>query len=189
MADYDYRRTGPEDTFITSVGVVLRLKQPSTWTLTAVNRQMDETEPKPPVIMNDNKGREEPNEADPAYIKAVESHYVRRLERLYEVTIATGTEIVSVPEGVPALDDPAWVERLTAFGVEVPASPTLRYAAWVKHVAVPGTEEWLALQNPLLRRVGTPEEDVAAAAATFRGNAERGTDPDGSGAEVGADGD
>ncbi len=168
----------PGECVMLTSGVILRLRQPSTWAVTEVVRQMAAIRPQPPILHDPDRGRDEPNEADPDYQAALRAHEDRELERKYEVVIATGTTVEHVPADVPGMDDPAWLEMLAALGIPQPAemTPSERYIRWVKYVAAPAQEDWLMLVTGLRPRVGTPEEAVATAASTFRSDAERGTD-------------
>lgn len=156
-----------------SSGVVLRRGQPAVWAITEVERQMAPERPKPPMLENPDRGRAEPNEADPDYQDALADWGTRVMERRYQVIIATSTRIERIPEGVPDPYDPQWVEMLAALGIACPADMTEseRYLRWVKFVAAPANEDWLALYAGVPRQIGVPEEDVAAAQETFRRDA------------------
>ena len=164
------------DTVRVSTGVVFRLKQPSTWAVTAVQRRHNEAAPKPPVWRNPDKERDEPNEADPDYRRALERHEEQRTEVMFEALVLTGAEVHSLPDGIPPHDAPGWETALKHLGIDVPADGPGRYVAWVKYLAAPGNPDWTAIYGPLLMLVGTAEEDVATAMATFRRLSERGTD-------------
>lgn len=167
-----------------SSGVVLRRTQPAAWALTEVERQMAPQKPKPPMVDNPDRGRAEPNEADPDYQQELSDFYTLLTERRYQVVIATGTRVESVPEGVPGPESDEWVEMLAALGLPCPPNmgKTERYLRWVKYVAAPSNEDWSALYAPVLRQIGTPEEDVAAATEIFRRDPDGRTDSDRSGA-------
>ena len=156
------------DTVRVSTGVVFRLKQPSAWAVTARQKRHDDAAPKPPVWRNPDKERDEPNEADPDYRRALERHEAARTEMLFETLVLTGTEVAELPDGLPSHDTPGWETALTFMGIEVPADGAGRYVAWVKYLAAPGNVDWTALHTPLLIAMGTTEEDVASAIATFR---------------------
>lgn len=161
-----------------STGVVLRVTTPSAWAMTAINRQLNASIPQPPMVDLPDRGRAEPNFSDPAYTQALLDHETLRHERLLEVGIATGTEVLSVPDGFSPWEDDGWRRRLEALGVELsdPEDRDRRYIEWVKFWACRLNTDWIAIVYPVLRKVGTPEEDVAAAVDTFRGEPERGTD-------------
>lgn len=163
--------TAPAAELITlSTGVVLRLRQPSTWAVTEVVRQMMKDRPEPPVLPNPDRGRDEVNEADPDYQAALVAWDDRLLERKYEVVIATGTRVESLPADMPACESAEWLEVLAAVGLPQPAEMTAteRYIRWVKYVAAPALTDWIALIQGMQPRAGTPETEVAAAAETFR---------------------
>lgn len=168
----------PNEVVTLSTGVKLRVKQPSTWAVTEVIRRMEAQRPQPPMISNPDRGRDEPNEGDPDYQRALVAFNDRVLERKYDVVIATGTAIVFIPRGVPYPNDDSWLEVMTAIGVPQPDDMTVteRYMRWVKYIAAPAMIDWIMLVTGLRPKAGTPEEDVAAAAITFRGDEERGAD-------------
>lgn len=171
-------------TITLSTGVVLLVQRAPSWAIVEVRRQMAREAPQPPVLHNPDKGRDEPNEADPAYLAALEAHAIRTAERLYDVAIALAMRVVSRPEDVPAPESEAWRESLAWLGIPLSdgADPRRRFAEWIKYVAAPDEREWTVLMMPLLNAVGTLEEDVAAATAAFRRDGQRGA---GGGADAG----
>jgi len=168
-----------------STGVKLKLKPPSSWAIDAVRRQVLADEPKPPKVFVEAKGREEENEADPDYQRAMQSYGLRSMERLYEAAILTGTEIISLPEGFVGPDDNAWHERLEALHIEVDKNASARYIQWVKYIAAPTREDWQDKLLPsILASAGTREADVAEAIDAFPSDEAGGADSGGGNNEL-----
>lgn len=164
-----------------STGVVFRLRQPAIWAIQAIQRQMAGQAPKVPVIFIESKGREEENESDPDYQNALALHRADLTERLYDAVLVTGSEVVSVPDGIPAHDSSEFRDLLDTMGFALDANMQRRYVQWVKYIAAPDLAECAdKLFSPLLRLMGTREDDVADAIDVFRSGEERGSDSAGS---------
>lgn len=151
-------------------GIVLRFKAfPSEM----VRRVADKLpEPEVPVVMNEDKGREEPNPNDPTYLRAVAQHQQDAWSAAVDVMIAAGTEIESVPEGLHRPEGNQWLELAQHFGVEVEVeTPLSRYISWVQLYAIAGSSDWMKVLLPLIQRAGMSEEEVARAVKSFRGGA------------------
>jgi hypothetical protein len=160
------------DLITVSTGVVFRMREPSTWAITEVIRQMAAIKPQPPIIHDPDRGRDEPNDADPDYQAALATWGDRELERKYDVVIATGTKVEYIPEGIPSPDSAEWLDVLTAVGLPQPEnmSEIERYIRWVKYVAAPSQGDWISLILRITPKAGTAEREVSAVAATFRDN-------------------
>lgn len=178
-----------DQTVTVSTGVVFRLTNPSIMAVQAVERQMAADEPKPPKVWIEAKGREEVNDQDPGYRSAMQRWQGAIVERQYDVVVATGTEIVSVPDDIPSLDDDEWVERIEAIGITPAAGKTARKIQWVKFIAAPSLKDMQSLLQPLFQRMGVGEQEVAEAVETFRGLPGRGADPGADAAGGDPDGD
>lgn len=63
--------------------------------------------PEPPMQMNEDKGREQPNPTDPDYIKAVEAANRKRGVAAMDVMIMFGVDLL---DGVP--EDDKWLKKL-----------------------------------------------------------------------------
>lgn len=134
--------------------------------------------PNPPVPMwyNESKGVEEPNPNHPDYLKALEETDIKRTLAAIDAMILFGIELL---DGVP--EDSAWLRelklairlgfidlKLDEWDLEDPLELEFLYK---KYIAVS------AVDLPVVMRVsGVREEDIAAAAESFRNNQERGSD-------------
>ncbi len=163
-----------DSVFTLSTGVVLRLKKPPPYMLMQVYSDLEGDEPKPPLVMNENKGREEPNESDPDYVAAKVRFTAATSERVLNALIVSGTELdpESVPEAMFKPDTPDFEEWAAAAGLRLPDGRFARYREWVKHYA--GGEDLNRLSTILFRLAGVSEEDVRLAQDMFPGLAPRG---------------
>ena len=149
-------------------GVVLKLKKVSRFIIVEMGRKV--AMPKVPVIYIEDKGRAEENPNDPDYIAAVtEANYQRSMATI-TASLTLGTEIESLPEGMAGPQDNEWIEIVEALGIEVPKdNKRLRYAAWLKYIALDGNS-FDALILLVLKFSGlTTEADVTQAQEGFRG--------------------
>src|SRR3990167_1668538 len=106
-----------QDFVALSNGIRLRCKSVPILTvryaLTAIKK------PEPPIVHNEEKGRSEAWEGDPAY-QAELSRWEEHIgETSLNVMIMLGTEIDKIPEGVYHPEDDEWVETLEAAGISV----------------------------------------------------------------------
>lgn len=164
----------------TSTGVVFELNAPAVWAVNDLHRQLEDTRPKPPKIWLKDKEREEENLADPDYLAAQGAFDLGLVQRMYDISISTGTKVLESPVEDHNSDD--FKDLLGVLGFEMPDSPRVRYLKWVKYMAAPTPEDMAMLLTPLLRMLGTTEEDVVTATQTFQGPTQRPA-TDGSGAQ------
>lgn len=162
-----------------SSGVVLGLRPVPPFALQEALRQV--RQPEPPMWLNPDKGREEPNPGDPDYLAAVDRYVETRLETIANVTMALGTDLKSVPDGMPGPDDDVWIEEMevaTDGRVQIPRTPPrARYVAWLRYRAMPRTNDIAVVAALPLLLAGISEGEVAAAMASFPRDEERGADP------------
>ena len=64
-------------------------------------------DPNPPIIMNEEKGREEANPNDPEYLQALKDNEQARFEVAVDIMMIEGMELL---EGIPPVDD--WLPSL-----------------------------------------------------------------------------
>jgi hypothetical protein len=152
-----------------STGVVLRIKPVSPFLLQTIKSAQEKAKPRVPVWHNTEDDRDEENPSDPAYLEAVRAWNSELGDKVYSALIAYGTEPETVPDAVPKAESDDWSEGLQAIEVSVPAKGRGRYIAWVKYIAAITGEDTAAINLACLRAMGLAEEDVAKAAASFRG--------------------
>lgn len=146
-------------------GVVLRLKKVNVLRINAINDRF--RYPEVPKLFDENKGRELRNPDDPNYKAACAEVDEQRMMAILDAIAVLGTEIVSVPEGVPALADNTWVEELQFLQIPVdPDSPLARYMAWIKYVAIKDQEDLMTIGREFGLVMGNSEVMVADSIAT-----------------------
>jgi len=137
------------------------------------------TPPRVPTFYNEQKGRDEPNPADPAYQDAFRQYQYTRGMIAVDTYYILGTKpIEPLPADVDPVDSPNWVDMLEATGAnisDIPPSGPRRYLAWLKYHAVPDTDMNVLINRISLLSGGVSEEQVRQAEAVFRGNAARDT--------------
>jgi hypothetical protein len=161
------------DRFVTSNGIVFKLK--SVAPLLIMDAQRNFTEPQPPKIRNFEKGDGddaplEDNPNDPKYQREL-NEYRRQLGEIANaIYLIRGTEIVSIPDDIDKPDDEDWTMEVQDFaGITVPKVGRRRYFCWIKYVALESMADFQGLMNKLTTLGGvTVERDVIDAEQSFR---------------------
>jgi hypothetical protein len=149
-------------------GVVLKLKKVSRFVIVDMGRKIPV--PKIPVVYIEDKGRNEENPNDPDYIEALNEANYKRAMATVTASLTLGTEIVSLPEGMPGPDDDEWFSVLEALDIDVPKdNKRLRYSAWLKYIALDDNSFNDLIQLVFKFSGLTTEQEVAAAQNGFRG--------------------
>lgn len=176
--------TESDDLIRLSTGVVLRAVAAPVWLLQDAVRRI----PKPvaPMRMNADRGYEEADENDPAYLAAADRYAMDAAGAANDALLLLGTEIVEVPDGFERHTDDGWIEELAAVGLDV--SGMHRRMAWLKYWAVRSASDVARVIGAAARKTGVREEDVSDAVASFRGREERLADSGADGAEASANG-
>jgi len=150
-----------------STGVILELRAPSQWAFIEAQRQIAKRKPQPPLALNQEKGRQEPNENDPVFAAAISQWERDLVEQLYDIGIVTGTTVID-PLPIPGPESTDLDDLLTVLRIEPAKSQKGRYLQWLKYLAAPTAADITAIITPLLRIMGTSEADVARATESFR---------------------
>lgn len=161
-------------------GVVLKLKKVSRFVIVDMGRKIQM--PKVPVIYIEDKDRTEENPNDPEYIAAVtEANYQRAMATI-TASLTLGTEIEKLPDGMVGPQDDEWFEIMRSLDIDVPKdNKRLRYAAWLKYIALDDASFNDLIQVVLKFSGLTTETDVTQAQEGFRGEKKWATDlPDSS---------
>lgn len=171
----DVGKSESEDRLTLSNGVVLRIKPVP---LLTVRRAVQSVErPKVPRVLIPEKGREEENPSDPAYLAAKEAYEAETTERAIDTLLLFGVELESVPKGMDGPDDDGWLRKMKLLGINVdPDNPDERLLTWLRCYAIVSLSDFTALQRAAGKSVGLSEEEVQAAADSFRGGEVRGSD-------------
>ena len=153
-------KEGISDQITFSNGVVLKLKKVNILRIQAV---MDKFKyPEVPMVFDENKGRGERNPNDPFYLKKIEEINVQRSLAVLDAIAALGTEPLIIPDTVPQIDDPGWIEECQLIGIEVNTEPKIaRYLSWVKYVAVVDTNDFIKIGEQFGVTLGISEARVA----------------------------
>lgn len=127
-------------------------------------------QPKPPLWMNPEKEREEPNEADPDYVEAMAIFGRNVGEVTQRLFLGYGSEPLELPSDVEPLDSDAWIEDIEAVTeIEVPRTGKSRYIAWLRLYVLQDDDERLSLNQEIMRFNGIIlEVDVQTATTEFK---------------------
>lgn len=145
-----------------SSGVVLRAKQAPPMTLISILAAFPK--PKAPVQFIAAMGREMENPDDPGYQESLKAWQTEQSNVMLNALIVSGTELLSVPEGVPGPDDPTWMDQYELLGLPMRReNASWRYLRWVQHVAAPVADDIKQITKVVGRLSGIPERAVASA--------------------------
>lgn len=151
-----------DDTIILSSGVVLRAKKANPVILVQV--MAASPRPEPPLVFMPAYGREMENPDDPNYIERLRSWKMEYSDRMVSALILLGTEIVSVPKGLPGPDKDAWLEEYSLLGLPMNAeNKRWRYLTWVKFKACVDENDLKYIQEAVGRLSGVRESTVKSA--------------------------
>lgn len=162
-----------------STGVKLSVHKPSVFVIRAIEKKNQSLKPKPPMVMIEEKQREEPNDQHPDYLKALEEWEADGTERQYDVAIMTGTKLYSVPDDFPKPESEIWHDVLTLIDIPLGATEQQRYTQWVKFIAAPNPMDMGLILAKVMSMLGIRESEVAEAVEAFRSATIRRTDSDG----------
>lgn len=165
---------GECDTVTLSTGVVLKVKPFPRLFIFAVTARIKK--PKVPVVFIESKGREEENPDDPDYQEELKDWIVDVANAGNDVAFVRGSEIESIPEGIPGPNDEEWINEMEVFGLPMIENPVARYLAWIKAIAAPLDSDITLLLGEIGRLTGVSEEDVEDAVEQFRRLATRKAD-------------
>lgn len=117
-------------------------------------------DPEPPMWYNEDKGREEPNYADPRYQRGLAEAERKRGIAAMDALIMFGFELV---DGLPENDK--WIRQLKMLGVDIDIEDPLELEFAYKKYIASSTKDL----NLVTAKSGISAEDVAAAEKSFRG--------------------
>lgn len=161
-----------EDNLTTlSSGVVVRHKKVPPMILAKIESKF--VEPPVPSVYDEQSDRYIPNPDDPNYERELNQFRMDKGNAMLDAMMALGTELVSLPEGLPKPDDEDWIENLAYLGVEVPKLAIGRWLAWVKYVAATDTSDIQELAKHGSQALGITEAEVADSIARFQDTTER----------------
>lgn len=176
------KRRGRFAEFRLTNGIVLKMKPVPPLLLSAI--QSEFKPPKPPMVMNTDKGREEENPNDPTYLREMEEFVARQDAATNDLVLAIGTEVISVPEGYYLPEQDNWIakiefaNRLT--GVELIIDrddPVKRYLQWLRFYAIETTTDGAMAAGIPMQLIGIREGEVEEVIDYFRDLQTRSPDP------------
>lgn len=163
------------NTVTLSNGVILKCKAVPIMTIRHAASTIPK--PKPPIVKNEDKGRDEVWEGDPAYQEALTDWEEKVGDVGTNVLLMLGTSIEFVPEDINRPEDNGWLEILRATGIEVNAdSVPARYISWLRFYAIATPSDLLAVTTNIAEKSGVMNKDVQASLDSFRSGEGRGTD-------------
>lgn len=116
-------------------------------------------DPKVPMWMNEDKGREEPNPNNPEYQEALQDAQRERGIAAMDAMLMFGVKLVD-----PVPEDDEWIDSLRFLGIEVDDSTKMsREFSYKKLVAVGAAD-----LKKVTAASGISEEDIAEAERTFQ---------------------
>lgn len=179
----DHSETTVEDGRITfSTGVVLGTQPIPKRFVRDLYDIFEKRKPKIPTFTNPQKGREEPNPADPDYLDALKKWELDLIFAVSDFGVMKGTYCIEKPDQVPDVNDEGWVQERAYFGFVVPTAPALRYLAWITYVAAPEDADQTLLSEKVGRLLGITEAAVDVEMQKFRrdetGQADTPTQPE-----------
>lgn len=143
--------------------------------------------PKPPIIKDENTGREIHNDVDPRYLDEVEKRNNAIGKLMWFTYLGMGTSVVSIPEGMCDYNSDEWIDDINSLmeeaevegsRIEVKGKNTkARYVAWLRMYAM-NQSDYDAVTTILYSGFipNTKEETVASAMAGFPDNGAGRTD-------------
>ena len=157
------------DVFVAASGLKLRIKPVSR--LLVGKAQATVKLPSVPKFFNEDKGREEENPNDPGYRMALMEALFERGQKVIEVCLAMGTELIECPSSLEPMESEGWISILEDLGISIGGNRGInsRYVNWLKYYAIPNEEELGQISKMALRSTLTLEADVENALVNFPG--------------------
>jgi hypothetical protein len=122
-------------------------------------------DPEVPMWMNEEKGREEPNPADPAYLTALDEAAKDRGLAAMDALIMFGVELEEEqPENLEGPDGKQWLKKLKFLGIDVDTDDPFELEFFFKKYVAVSAED----VNLVTSRSGMSAADVEAAERSFR---------------------
>lgn len=123
--------------------------------------------PKPPIVHDKKKGRDEPNPNDPDYLEEMQMYLAEVSQVANDVALLRGVEISEIPKGIDGPESKSWKEEMEILGLPTDKKK-YRWLSWLKAVAIPNDEEMNIVLEAIGRLTGVTEANVAQAFESFR---------------------
>lgn len=187
------KRVGRGAEFTLSNGIILRIKSVPPFLVQAVQNEF--RTPTPPKVMIEEKGREEENPNDPAYLRLLEELDEQQSLAINDLFLAAGTEVISVPDGYFMPEEDDWIsvvefaQNITGKDIHIERDNQVkRYLNWLRFYALEtGGDIALATRLPM-ELAGIREGEVDEVMESFRSVPQRGTDTQDSASEGNSNG-
>jgi len=161
------RLEGGDPIFTLSSGVVLRAKKLPPMLLTDLIMALEDTKPKPPLVLIASKGREEENPNDPDYLGKVSVYQAHMAKVTFNAFVLEGTVVIEAPSDLPGMEDEDWLDRMRLLGKHV-RTKAERYVVWFESVACADAADIGKIMEEVGRLSSVSERDVSAAVQNFR---------------------
>lgn len=130
--------------------------------------------PPPPVVMVEDKGREEPNPNDPDYIALVEKIRAEQMMIISDAAFVLGVEIDYVPIELEGPDGDNWIQACEVVGIEIDReNAKKRKLQWLRYYALRTPLDIATVTRYCMGKTGTPEEVVQQVIESFRRQSRR----------------
>lgn len=167
------RRVGRGAEFELSNGIILAIKSVPPFLVQAVQNEF--RPPNPPKVYIEEKGRDEENPNDPAYLRQLEELSEKQDLAVNDLFLAAGTSVVSVPEGYFKPEDDDWIavvefaQNITGTKIQIDRDDKIkRYLHWLRFYALEtGGDIALATSLPM-QLAGIREGEVDEVMDAFR---------------------
>lgn len=141
------------------------------------------TPPPPPKVFIEEKGRDEENPNDPAYLKQLEELEEEQNLAVQSLVLGAGTELISVPEGYFRPEDQGWIDKVE-FTTELAgiklnldtSSEVKKYICWLRYYALETASDAALAEALPLQLAGIREGEIQEALEGFHGIQGRRTD-------------
>lgn len=129
--------------------------------------------PKPPIVEIREEGRRprrEENPNDPDYVQALETYQLEIANKMTDLILLAGMEVVNLPKGMDEYDaEGEWVEELEAMGLDVPLGKASRRLLWIRYQVAPLATDLETISSVYARVAEVSEEGVEAKEEQFQG--------------------
>lgn len=159
--------------YMTERGVVLKYVKVSidtvrkAWTAIPV--------PKPPMVYIEDRGRDEPNPADPGYQNELNQYTNKVNLIIHTLYFMRGVDVFSKPEDLPGPESEEWYEGLEEY-FEIPKGKLARKAVWLMDFILNDQEKDEILEDLLVFSGYVTEKVVDEAINSFRSDSIQETD-------------
>lgn len=162
------KQEGQDNLVTLSQGITLEIRPVPPLLVYEVLNRMEK--PKPPMVWNEDRKRDEANPNDPEYLEALEQFILTVGMAQANTMFLMGTKVHSVPEGCFGPEDDGWQELLQDLDTPIPIEEgkSKRYVQWLRLYALATEEDQRKIMAACGRASGVRKEDVEKAVDNFR---------------------